>query len=366
MGHLSERELRHAVDEPLALDGRQRQHLTACPRCTAHLATIRADAEFAAHLLRVPAEPVDTRRAFCAVQTRLADGPPARRSMTPGGLTLRRRSGLSAWLGGLAAAVVAATAVAFTPAGSLAQSFIDLFQPSQVAPVGVTTADVKSLAQLRHYGRVSLPTAPGSNDEPSLAAAAADAGMTVLTPSTLPAGVPSRVSYTEVSGATASFTFSAAKARAWATARGKTLPDMPGGLNGSTLSVKTGNGVIAVYGGTGSLPGLIVGQMRAPQVTTTGASVETMENYILNLPGVSPRLAAEVRALGDPKTILPLPIPVDMAQGSPVTVRGVQGVAVGDNTGLGSAVIWEQDGIVYGVGGAMSRNEALQIANGLH
>jgi hypothetical protein len=49
-----------------------------------------------------------------------------------------------------------------------------------------------------------------------------------------------------------------------------------------------------------------------------------------------------------------------------VTVQGVQGLAVGDSTGLGSVVIWEKDGIIYGVGGPLTEDQVLDIANSLH
>jgi len=37
----------------------------------------------------------------------------------------------------------------------------------------------------------------------------------------------------------------------------------------------------------------------------------------------------------------------------------------GDSTGLGSAVIWEKNGVVYAVGGLLSQNEVLDIARSL-
>ncbi len=49
-----------------------------------------------------------------------------------------------------------------------------------------------------------------------------------------------------------------------------------------------------------------------------------------------------------------------------ITIDGVQGVVTGDSTGLGSAVIWEKDGVVYAVGGLLPQNEVLDIARSLH
>ena len=78
------------------------------------------------------------------------------------------------------------------------------------------------------------------------------------------------------------------------------------------------------------------------------------------------QLAAQIRAIKDPSSTLPVPIPVDMATSKKVTVQGVEGIFVGDSTGLGSAVIWQKDGIVYGVAGTLTEQQVLAVANSLH
>jgi hypothetical protein len=194
--------------------------------------------------------------------------------------------------------------------------------------------------------------------------------MTVLVPSSLPAGIPSAVTYTVSPGGTASFTFDAAKARAAAARTGKTLPAMPANVDGSTLQVTVGSTVVATYGACGTncnqIPPLVIGQMVAPRVTSTKANLKEMEDYVLSLPGVSPELAAQIRALGDPASTLPIPVPVGLAHADPVTVQGVQGLGIGDGTGVGSVVVWEKGGIIYGVGGPMAESQAVSIADSLH
>jgi hypothetical protein len=121
-----------------------------------------------------------------------------------------------------------------------------------------------------------------------------------------------------------------------------------------------------VYGPTDGIPTLAIGATKAPVVTSTGVTVQQLENYVLSLPGVSPQLAAEIKAIGDPTSTLPLPIPLDLAHAQNVTVQGVHGVAVGDNTGMGSVVIWEKDGIIHGVGGTLTQDQVMAIAESLH
>ena len=89
-----------------------------------------------------------------------------------------------------------------------------------------------------------------------------------------------------------------------------------------------------------------------------------LEDFLASQPGISPALAAQIRAIGDPITSLPILVPVDRANAGQVTLKnGVTAVVIGDNTGLGSAVIWVKGGIVYGVGGSLTKEQNLAIAN---
>ena len=57
---------------------------------------------------------------------------------------------------------------------------------------------------------------------------------------------------------------------------------------------------------------------------------------------------------------------IKAATSKKVSVQGVEGIFVGDSTGLGSAVIWQKDGIVYGVAGTLTEQQVLAVANSLH
>ncbi|HZU13295.1 MAG TPA: hypothetical protein VFB58_10690 [Chloroflexota bacterium] len=350
MTHLDDGTLRRAHDEPLILDAAARAHLTACPACRERAEHIAGDADATGVLFATPVPPFDVAAARARVQVR-----PARLRFLP------RRIGLP--LGAAAAVAALAVAATVTPAGSLAQSFIDIFQPKQVAVLPVTAQELRSLPHLNQYGVVH----PARNVQPqqvgSAAAAGQATGMTVLTPSSLPTGIPSTAQYDVIPSSTSSFTFSAARARRTAARRHLTLPAMPSNLNGSTLSVRTGAGVVTMYGQLQDMSGLAIGQMQAPTISSTGASVREMENYVLALPGVSPQLASAIRSIGDPTSVLPIPIPANLVQTQPVTVQGVSGTEISDNTGMAGAVIWEKDGIIYGVGGTVPFSQVLTVAN---
>src|SRR5947209_9476863 len=159
MAHLSDADIRRAIDEPLALSARQRGHLHACDRCTAIWNETRENARFAASMFAVSSPVVDTHRAFRAVHSRLAtEAAPARSwSLRLGAWLQQYRRRVTIPAGGAALAAVAVASLAFTPAGSYAQSFIDIFQPKDLATVSVTSADLRTMLQLRHYRTAHPP-----------------------------------------------------------------------------------------------------------------------------------------------------------------------------------------------------------------
>jgi hypothetical protein len=61
-----------------------------------------------------------------------------------------------------------------------------------------------------------------------------------------------------------------------------------------------------------------------------------------------------------------VPIPIDLASGSAVTINGARGVLIGDSTGLGSAVIWQHNGVVDAIAGTLTIGEVLDVARSTH
>jgi hypothetical protein len=237
-------------------------------------------------------------------------------------------------------------------------------------------ADLQSLPDLSAYGTITWSKAPQPALVPDAATAASIAGFPPPN-ATLPSDISKDISYAAMPQATGVFTFSAAKAAAAAAAKGKALPPMPAGMDGSTLNLTMGPAIVVIYGnlndksatdkttGQMNLPQLVIAESKAPIVTSTGVSVADLENYLLKQPGISDKLAADIRAIGDPTHTLPIPVPVEYASSAKVTVNNVDGVALGDNTGLGAAVIWIK-GDVYFVGGSLKKDEVLSIANTVH
>lgn len=362
MKHLDEGELRRLLDEPAAFDDEVRRHAALCDVCRARGAAIEADARLAARTL-AGAPAVDPARAFARVQQRITE-----RAMRP------------LWYRPLAACAAAAAfvlALIFTPLGGYARSFLTIFEPQQFQAIQVSRADLRDLRLLpqaddvgtQRVVRKSVRTKYGS-----IASAQKRSAFALLKPSVLPAHFGTVHEYSLMSPGEMTFTFSAKKARAFVQRSGKSLPPMPAGLDGATIRLQTGDVFNAHYEASeqtpktkrrGPLASFELIEAQRPRVTSSGTSLDTLEQYLLAMPNVSPRLAEQIRALGDIGNTLPVPVAIDKQSAQSVTVQGVKGLAIGDNTGLGAGVMWEKNGIVYVVTGPLSMNDVMAVANGL-
>ncbi len=371
MTHLTEGTLRRMVDDPDARAGAESAHLEGCSECQARFKVVSEDAASIGRLLAVPEARVDAGRAFAHVMS-------ARHAQPALGLRLPILGPAGRPALALVAAVVAAALVlvAFTFSGFF-------FKPSTVQTVPVTVADVQALSQLAEYGTYSWTKEPQFQVATTAADAAAVAdGLKAPVVKQLPTGVSKTVTYGAMSQAVFTFTFSADKASSAAARQGKTMPAMPKGIDGATLTITVGPAVGEVYGdlnqpaeqsnggqSSGSsqinLPQLIVARSAAPTVKSTQVSVSQLENYILQQPGITDQLKNALKAIGDPSHTLLIPIPVQYATSKDVTVQGVHGVALGDNTGVGAGVVWVKGGSVYVVAGSIKQSAAIDIANNL-
>ena len=332
-------------------------------------------------LMAVPDRAVDSESALARIRQRIERERIAPRTGAAPIITAGRWDSVlaSAWVKTAAAAAAVMLALVLLTVSGVAETIITLFEPKQVVAVPITSADITGAAGLQTYGTLTWSSPPRPYDVPSRSEAEKASGMKVLTPAELPPGTSAAtVRWGVMDRTTATFTFSAAQTQAAATRLNRTPPPMPSNIDGSKLFISGGPAVVQYYddgtapkspSGTdpfASLPRLIVAQGKGPLVQSDGVTVEQLQQYLLAQPGVSPQLAAQIKAIKDPSSTLPIPIPVDMATSKQVTVQGVQGVFVGDSTGLGSALIWSKDGVVYGVAVTLTESQILAVANSLH
>ena len=360
MAHLNDGTLRRMLDDPDAITAPDREHFSTCAECKVRQEALSADAREAAALLAVPDAGFNQASAYKRITAAPA------RPRYGFRLPILKPSTRPVVAGLALAVIVAVLATAWV-------NVSQIFAPTTVTPVPVTLTDLQTLPDLSAYGDVTWTQQPTPEIGITQAAAEKVAGFSAPNAGTLPAGISSTVTYAAMAQTSGVFKFSAAKAQAAAAAQGKTIPPMPAGMDGSTLNLTMGPALIEIYGElpTGesssqfTLPQLIVAESNTPSVTSTGVTVSQLEDYLLAQPGISPQLAADIRAIGDPTTTLPIPVPIQFATSSKVTVQGVQGVALGDNTGVGAAVIWIKGAHVFFVGGSLQQSEAVSIANQL-
>ncbi len=385
MRHPKDGDLRRLLDEPQSVAASVRRHAQDCPACGGRIAAMRADAELLAQRFGT-GEPTrsDAAAARERLHTQLAQGRRARPEAAP----LRRLP--YGKIAGWSAAAAVVLAIGFPPIGSYAKGLLLIFQPQSFQAIPVSPSNVAGLPDLRELGTMHGTRSMRLDPVADRAAAAAEAGFPVLTAGAgMPAGFGAPV-YGVLPSHTESLTLSASKIAAYAAAQHLQLPPLPADLAGSTISVTTGPAVVAIYGGSltnlwqqssatpnggspssvsgqsPSMPQLVIAQAPAPKVYSTGATVQGMEQYFLAIPGISPQLAAEIKSIGDPTRTLPIPIPASRMVSQNVSVQGVQGLAISDASGLGSAIVWQKDGMVYAVAGSVSEAKALEVAQGLH
>ena len=368
MAHLTEGTLRRMVDDPAAHTGAEARHFETCPECKARYETVAGDARAITSLMAAPELKVDVASAFNRVRSA-----PAARPRFGFRLPVFRQGARPMVLAfATTLALVALVVTAIAKGGTI-------LAPTTVTPVPVTVADMQSLSQLSQYGTLTWTTKPNLQIVTSADAAQSISGLKPPTVAKLPSSVSPNVTYAATPKAVAVFTFSKDKAAATASGTGKNLPPLPAGMDGAQLTMTLGPAVAEIYGNltrpssdapSMGLPQLVIVKSNAPVATSTQVSVKQLSDYLLSVPGISTELTNAIKALGTGGTTLPVPVPVEYATSSRVKVKDggqeVDGVGLGDNTGVGAGVIWiSKSGLVYAVAGTIKLSDALEIANHL-
>jgi len=368
--HLNDGTLRRIYDEPLALTSVDQAHYDSCAECKARFDSIANTARATAGLLSVPGFTPEPAAALRSVKLRIrseeAARPPRWYERWLGRTSPRGRRIATPAI----AVVLAAALLTGVTATGAAQTLFRVFEPKSITPVQVSSSDFPTTSALLDYGDVTwLPDAPTLHQLSDAAAAAAQSGLPVLMPASLPKGVAGPVSFGVVSHATGSLTFDAQRLRASAAQKGVHVNPMPSSIDGSKLIVNGGPALLEAWGLSASasevqMPTLVIAQTRVPTVDSTGATAAELEAYLLSQPGVPPDIAAQIKAIKDPSTTLPIPIPKGLATEESVQVNGVSGLLI--KAILGAGVVWTKNGVIYAVGGQLTPDQVLAIATSLH
>lgn len=355
MRHPTEGVLRRLLDEPAGVADADRAHVAGCATCLAGLTAAREDAtRVGAALHAQPAPDVDA--GWQRLTGSLGSSAPV--AVRTAAEPRRRRVSLRSPL-------VAALGVSLLLVGggvAAATDWFQVFRTEHIQAVAVPTADLVQLPDLTSFGTVETTGAGQLEPVPDAATAQDRTGLAVPQVRDLPRGVTGAPTYQVVGQLSGTFTFSAARA---ASAAHGPLPTMPAGLDGSSLKLVAGPGVAETWMQGGKVPTLVVARAIAPTAYSSGVPFDTMRNYLLSLPGLSPDVAAQLSSFRPDASTLPLPIPADVATSSPTQVNGQQATLVSSKDGTLNGVVWAQGGTVTLVAGSLSADEVLSVASGL-
>ena len=357
MRHPTEGVLRRLVDEPAGVADADRAHVAGCGTCLAGLEAARADARSAATALGSPGA-VDVDAGWA----RLTSAVPAGRAPAPAAARRRR------WAPVLRRPAVAALGAVVVLSGAgvaAANDWLPMFRTEQVEPVLLAERDLVALPDLSAFGDLEVIGEVEPSEVADAATAEERSGLALPEVGDLPVGVTGDPEYLVVEPVSAVFTFSADKAAQTAAGSGEDLPVPPPGLDGSRVRLQAGPAVAAVWTQASGLPVFAVGRAVAPTADSDGVPFETVRDYLLSLPGLSPEVAEQLRAFDADEATLPLPLPAEMVTSSTTEVAGAEATILESRDGTMAGVVWVEDGVVTGVAGAVSTDEVLAVARGL-
>jgi len=366
--HLSEGTLRRIYDEPLAMAATDQAHYDDCVACKARFETVANLSRSTAALLALPAFEVQARPALARLNSRIREEE-ARRPVRWHERLLAGMPRLRPLAAPVLVVLLAIGLLAGFSATGVLPSLIKIFEPHSFAPVSVSPSSIPSVAALLDYGATNWTPGPPKGEQVADAAgASALSGLPVLIPTSLPPGVSGPVTYGVIGHTTGTLTLDGARLRASAASHNVKIKPMPAALDHSTIYVSGGPALIELWGapaqGSSGAPTLVIAQTRVPTVESTGASTQQLEDYLLSQPGVPPDLAAQLRAIKDPSTTLPIPIPAGFATTKPISINGVQGLLI--DAGFAAGVVWEKGNVIYAVGGQLTPDQVISLATSLH
>ena len=339
-----------------ALDGERPDvaaHLAQCASCQDRTAALEDDVAFAASKFAAPAAVAitDVDAALARVRARTAE---------PSVTVLPRRrlgAGMLRAAASLAAVVLVGGMLATSGGRAAAASWLERFRAEQVAavPVDFAAVDPSDLEAL-----VGLADIQGLDDlinperVADLDAAADIAGFTAtpLDRERLPGSVTGPTEVLAQAPQSVRITF-------------HERPDVPAEIRGATLVLQVPGAVVQAVGDPGDGAAMLRGEAGALQVDVEGGpSLGAVREALLSLPGLPEETVDALRAIEDWETTLPLPVPVGEIVWSETTVNGQPALAFGDESGLGSALVWNDGEHFVGVAGTVPLSQVRNLAEG--
>ena len=394
-------------------------HLAACPDCARQLHKIEATAQTTATLLgRWLPEPTaettkppmpEERRASLALarfQTTLR-GDVRGVETAPRGLFIVLKEQMTQMfarlttprlrptLAAMSLVVILAVVLAFSPLSSLADQLSKTFRVQQFAAVTVRVPGMKTLPQPQQItpeqkqmaqqmlAALGTPTTNATKDtvaevaDTAAKSFLAQYGATLQVPGKLPTAYSSTTArYGTAQPTSSSYLLNVTTAQQYLTLANSpelnSLP-WPAGVTQMTFGLDT-PAAVATYYGDGQTNGLGIVQMANLAGAGPGAGpalklpdeldVNAFRTALLALPGLPQDTVAQLQNVKDWDRTLIIPVPED-ATTKNVTIKGNAGLLILDGQGRGSLLIWQDNGIMYAVGGTVSEADVMLVANNL-
>ncbi len=276
------------------------------------------------------------------------------------------------WIG-LVVLVIASLFVFYPPLRTAASDFLGVFRVRKfvAVPINVAALDnptFENLLQSAFSDQLTVTKEPGpATPVASPEDASAALGFAVRLPSALPQGYPAQPSMS-IQG---EFGFRARVnmdyVLAVREALGKTDVPIPPGLDGAVLDVTVPKILAANYASERGW--LTVVQAMSPEVQLPpNLDLQQIGEFGLRLAGIPTAQARAMAAAIDWTNTLIIPVPLGYASYQEVTVAGAHGVFLADSATEGAQhglLVFQKDGIVYGLEGPMSAQELVGIAESM-
>ena len=358
------------------------QHLIGCASCRAELTRVEANAAVAFSALNslAPSAAEIPAASWSRVRERVDGRAAAPVTRSPGVTEMFRN--LIGFAGGtrMRLAVSALTLItamamlmAFTPVGMAASDLLSIFRVKKFVAVTVDPNSMPNLAAPSDLGSFTT-TGDKATKQVTLTEAQKAVGFQVPSVGAVPAGLEPLPRSVMTTGAfSATFTPDMQKVRAYLTTIGATNVNLPDNLNGVPVTLRVAPAVAQLYmergpqerGQDGMLrpvPGqkfLYLGATTSPTLDVPdGIDVEQVRSELLKVPGLPADLVSQLKNIDDWRNTVV--VPVVKGKSSEVTVQGQPGLMVREDSGPGTTLLWQKDGVVYTVTGNLSEAEVLR------
>jgi anti-sigma factor RsiW len=375
--HESEGRLRAYLDGALPSEEAHgvEKHLRSCERCQNRLEALHGERETSAAALAALQEPagvteVSAYRALHNLESRIQGESRTERSVVEMFKLMTSRHWRAAWAG-VAALVILSLFVFYPPLRTAAADFLGVFRVQKFTAVPVDISALQgnttfaNILEAAFSDQVEILREAGpSSVVNSTEEASALVGFGARVPSQMPDGYGDTPTMRVEDSPAFRVTVKTEYIKQLQEALGNTDVPIPEGLDGATVNVDIPKIFTAMYMSDHSVLTLI--EARSPEIDLPPTlNLTQLGEFALRMAGMPETEAAAMAASIDWATTLIVPIPMNEATYSEVTVAGSQGLVIGSEGGEQRLLVFEKDNIVYGFEGPATPESLVAAAESM-